>query len=164
MPHVNYNNINNNILLSNEKDKGKDTYNLPVPLNDNTYNFSFSGIKSAVINVVHNECQKGNAINVYDLATSFQERVMGIIVKKTMKALKEYDCENLIVAGGVSANKRLRELLIEECQKRHINLSLPRIAYCTDNAAMIGAAGYYAYKLGRIADLDLNAKANTELQ
>ncbi len=144
--------------------KGKDTYNLPIPLNDDSYNFSFSGIKSAVINVVHNEKQKGKEINPYDLATSFQERVMGIIVKKTMKALKEYDCENLVVAGGVSANKRLRELLEEECKKNQINLSLPRLAYCTDNAAMIGAAGYYAYKLGRIADLDLNAKANTELQ
>ena len=143
--------------------KGSDTYDLPIPLNDNTYNFSFSGIKSAVINVVHNEKQKGKEINVYDLATSFQERVMGILVKKTMRALKEYNCENLIVAGGVSANKQLRELLTEECTKNHINLSLPRLAYCTDNAAMIGAAGYYAYKLGRIADIDLNAKANTEL-
>ena len=144
--------------------KGNDTYDLPIPLNDNTYNFSFSGIKSAVINVVHNEKQKRKEINTYDLATSFQERVMGIIVKKTMRALKEYNTENLVVAGGVSANKRLRELLTEECIKNHINLSLPRLAYCTDNAAMIGAAGYYAYKLGRIADLDLNAKANTELK
>ena len=144
--------------------EGKDTYDLPLPLNDNTYNFSFSGIKSAVINVVHNEKQKGKEINIYDLATSFQERVMGIIVKKTMRALKEYDCDNLVVAGGVSANKRLRELLDEACKKDQINLSMPRLAYCTDNAAMIGAAGYYAYKLGRIADLDLNAKANTELK
>ena len=142
---------------------GKDTYDLPFPLNDNTYNFSFSGIKSAVINVVHNEKQKGKEINKYDLATSFQERVVGILVKKTMRALKEYKCENLIVAGGVSANKRLRELLKEECDKKQINLSLPPLKYCTDNAAMIGAAGYYAYKLGRRADLDLNAKANTEL-
>ena len=143
--------------------KGEDTYDLPLPLNDNTYNFSFSGIKSAVINVVHNEKQKGNEINAYNLATSFQERVMGILVKKTMKALKEYKCENLIIAGGVSANKRLRELLTEECNKKQINLSLPPLKYCTDNAAMIGAAGYYAYKLGHRADLDLNAKANIAL-
>lgn len=142
---------------------GKDTYNLPIPLNDDSYNFSFSGIKSAVINVVHNEKQKGNEINVYDLATSFQERVVGILTKKTMKALKEYNCSNLIIAGGVSANKRLREVMKEECRKNSINLTVPNIKYCTDNAAMIGAAGYYAYKIGRRASIDLNAKANDKL-
>lgn len=142
---------------------GEDTYNLPLPLDDNTYNFSFSGIKSAVINVVHNEKQKNNEINVYNLATSFQNRVIGILVKKTMKALKEYNVNNLIVAGGVSANKGLRELLKQECEKNKINLSLPDLKYCTDNAAMIGAAGYYAFKLGRRASLDLNAKANDKL-
>lgn len=142
---------------------GKDVYNLPIPLNDNTYNFSFSGIKSAVINLIHNETQRGNEINIYDLSTSFQERVVGILSKKTMKALKEYNCKNLIIAGGVSANKRLREVMTEECSKNKINLTVPSIKYCTDNAAMIGAAGYYAYKLGRRADLNLNAKANDKL-
>lgn len=142
---------------------GKDSYNLPLPLNDNTYNFSFSGIKSAVINLIHNETQRGNEINIYDLSTSFQERVVGILSKKTMKALKEYNCKNLIIAGGVSANKRLREVITEECNKNKINLTVPSIKYCTDNAAMIGAAGYYAYKLGRRADLSLNAKANDKL-
>lgn len=143
--------------------RGKDTYNLPMPLNDNSYNFSFSGIKSAVINLIHNETQRGNEINVYDLATSFQERVVGILVKKTMRALKEYNCNNLIIAGGVSANKRLREYMKEECEKNKINLTVPNIKYCTDNAAMIGAAGYYAYMLGRRASIDLNAKANDKL-
>lgn len=143
--------------------KGNDTYNLSMPLNDNSYNFSFSGIKSAVINLIHNETQRGNEINVYDLATSFQERVVGILVKKTMRALKEYNCNNLIIAGGVSANKRLREYMKEECEKNKINLTVPNIKYCTDNAAMIGAAGYYAYKLGRRASIDLNAKANDKL-
>ena len=142
---------------------GKDSYNLPLPLNDNTYNFSFSGIKSAVINLIHNETQRGNEINIYDLSTSFQEKVVGILSKKTMKALKEYNCKNLIIAGGVSANKRLREVMTEECNKNKINLTVPSIKYCTDNAAMIGAAGYYAYKLGRRADLSLNAKANDKL-
>jgi len=142
---------------------GKDNYKLPIPLNDNSYNFSFSGIKSAVINLVHNEEQKKESINIEDLSCSFQERVVGILVKKTIKALKEYDCKNLILAGGVSANTRLRELMDEECKKNNINFSSPSIKYCTDNAAMIGAAGYYAYKLGRRADLDLNAKANDKL-
>ena len=139
--------------------EGEDTYDLPYPLNDNTYNFSFSGIKSAVINLVHNETQRGNQINKEDLCTSFQERVTNILTKKTIRALKEYKVNNLIVAGGVSANKGLRERLEEECKKNNINLSFPRMSYCTDNAAMIGAAGYFAYQKGIIADQTLTAKA-----
>lgn len=142
---------------------GSDTYNLPIPLNDNTYNFSFSGIKSAVVNLVHNENQKGKDINVYDLATSFQNRVINILVKKTLSALDKYGCKNLIVAGGVSANKGLRNLLKEKCKENNINLSLPDLNYCTDNATMIGAAGFYAYKLGYRAGLNLNAKSSIEL-
>lgn len=138
---------------------GKDTYDLPYPLNDNTYNFSFSGIKSAVINLVHNEEQRGNAVNKENLCTSFQERVTSILIKKTMRALKEYKVNNLIVAGGVSANQGLRERLEEECQKENINLSIPRLSYCTDNAAMIGAAAYYAYQKNILADQTLTAKA-----
>ena len=138
---------------------GKDTYELPYPLNDNSYNFSFSGIKSAVINLVHNEMQRGNSINKENLCTSFQERVTSILVKKTIKALKEYKVNNLIIAGGVSANTGLRERLDEECKKNNINLSYPRINYCTDNAAMIGAAAYYAYKKNILADQTLTAKA-----
>ena len=143
---------------------GKPRYTLPLPLNDNSYNFSFSGLKSAVINLVHNETQRGNVIRKNDLACSFQTNVIDILTKKTMKALKEYDVKNLIVAGGVSANKGLREKLSELCYENNIHLTVPELKYCTDNAAMIGAAGYYAYKLGRRADLDLNAKATTELK
>ena len=142
---------------------GKDTYNLPLPLDDDSYNFSFSGLKSAVINLVHNEKQKGNEIIPENMAASFQNRVTTILTKKTLRALKELDVKNLIVAGGVAANKGLRERLTEECQKNKINLIIPEIKYCTDNAAMIGAAGYFAYKLGRRADLSLNAKASDKL-
>lgn len=138
---------------------GKDTYDLPYPLNDNTYNFSFSGIKSAVINLVHNEHQRGNEINKEDLCTSFQERVTSVIVKKTIRALKEYNVNNLVVAGGVSANLGLRERLEKECKKNNINLSFPRLSYCTDNAAMIGAAAYFAYQKNILADQTLTAKA-----
>ena len=138
---------------------GKDTYDLPYPLNDNTYNFSFSGIKSAVINLVHNETQRGNEINKENLCASFQERVTSVIVKKTMRALKEYNVNNLIVAGGVSANQGLRERLEEECKANNINLSFPRLSYCTDNAAMIGAAAYFAYQKNILADQTLTAKA-----
>ncbi len=143
---------------------GKDTYDLPVPLNDDSYNFSFSGLKSAVINLAHNERQKGNEINVANMACSFQNRVVYILVKKTMKALKDYNVKNLIVAGGVAANKGLREALTKACNDESVNLIIPSLKYCTDNAAMIGVAAYYAYKLGRVAGLDLNAKAVTTLE
>ena len=142
---------------------GKDSYDLPLPLDDDTYNFSFSGLKSAVINLRHNEEQKGNEIVKENLACSFQNRVVEILTKKTMKAIEEYGVKNLIIAGGVSANKGIRNSFEEKCIKKGINLTIPKLEYCTDNAAMIGAAGYYAYKLGRRADLDLNAKANDKL-
>lgn len=144
--------------------EGIDTYNLPIPLDDDSYNFSFSGLKSAVINLVHNELQRGNKIIVENLAASFQNRVVDILVKKTMRAMKEYGVNNLIVAGGVSANKGLRDKISEECNKSNYNLIIPDIKYCTDNAAMIGAAGYYAYKSGKVADLNLVAKASDSLK
>ncbi len=139
--------------------EGNDTYDLPLPLNDDTYNFSFSGIKSAVVNTIHNEHQRGNEIRVPDMCTSFQNRVVTVLVKKTMRALKEYNAKNLILAGGVAANSYLRQELTKACLENVINFSYPRISYCTDNAAMIGAAAYYAYKKGIIADQTLNAVA-----
>ena len=143
---------------------GKDTYNLPVPLDDDTYNFSFSGLKSAVINLNHNEQDRGNEVRKEDLACSFQNRVVEILTKKTMKALNDKNVKNLIIAGGVSANKGLREKFTKLCQEEDINLTVPALKYCTDNAVMIGAAGYFAYQLGRRANLDLNAKATDKLQ
>ena len=143
--------------------EGQDTYELPYPLDDKSYNFSFSGIKSAVINLVHNEKQRGQEIRTKDVCTTFQNRVVTVLTKKTMRALKEYNIKNLIVAGGVSANKGLRESLKKECDKEDIKLSYPRIEYCTDNAAMIGAAAYYAYKKGILADQTLTAVASDEL-
>lgn len=142
---------------------GEDTYPLPLPLDDESYNFSFSGLKSAVINTAHNEAQRGNEIRTADLATSFQHRVVEILTKKTMRALKEYHVKNLIVAGGVAANRGLRTHLEERCQEEGIHLCVPPIKYCTDNAAMIGAAGYFAYQKGRRADLTLSAQATDKL-
>lgn len=144
--------------------EGLDTYSLPLPLDDDSFNFSFSGLKSAVINLKHNEEQRGNKVNEADLATSFQNRVVEILTKKTMRALKKYNVKNLIIAGGVSANSGLREAFTKQCKKEGINLSIPELKYCTDNAAMIASAGYYAYKLGRIASLDLNSKASDKLK
>jgi len=139
--------------------KGEDTYDLPLPLNDNSYNFSFSGLKSAVLNTIHNEKQRKNEIRVADMCCSFQNRVVEIITKKTMKAVEEYGVKHLIMAGGVSANNGLRHRLSILCKEKKVNFSVPRIKYCTDNATMIGAAAYYAYKNDVIADLTLNAKA-----
>lgn len=142
---------------------GNDTYSLPIPLDDDSYNFSFSGIKSAVINLNHKLEQKGENVIKEDLACSFQNRVVEILVKKTMRALDEYNINNLIVAGGVAANKGLRERLEKECKENNINLSIPSLKYCTDNATMIAAAGYFAYIKGDRAGLDLNAKPGAKL-
>ncbi len=143
--------------------QGQDVYNLPIPLNDDSFNFSFSGLKSAVINLKHNEEQRGNKVDTANLACSFQNRVISSLTKKTIKALKTYHVQNLIIAGGVSANIGLREAMDKICRENNINLSYPEFKYCTDNATMIGAASYYAYKLGRRADLDLKAMATCKL-
>lgn len=142
---------------------GRPRYKLPIPMDDDSYNFSFSGLKSSVINLVHNEKQRGNEIDNNDLSAAFQNVVVGILSKKTMHALNELGIKNLIVAGGVAANQGLKEKLTELCEMEDISLSIPPMKYCTDNAAMIGAAAYYAYKQGNVADLTLNAKATVKL-
>lgn len=142
---------------------GEDSYKLPIPLDDDSYNFSFSGLKSAIINLAHNEKQRGRELNIENLSCSFQNRVVEILTKKSLKALKEYKVNNFILAGGVAANKGLRKSLEAMCEANNINISVPAFKYCTDNASMIGAAGYFAYKLGRRSDLTLNAKANERL-
>ena len=143
---------------------GSNTYQLPMPLNDNSYNFSFSGLKSAVINLVHNEKVKGNSINKEDLCASFQNVVVETLAKKTLMALNEMNIKNLVIAGGVSANTGIRERIKLICESRGINYTFPDIKYCTDNAAMIAAAGYFAYLDGRRADYSLNAESNLELK
>ena len=141
----------------------KDNNKLPLPLDDETYNFSFSGLKSAVINLVHNEEQRGNKINTTDLATSFQNTVVEIITKKTMRALKEFNVNTLIMSGGVAANKGLREKFENLCKESNISFTVPPIKYCTDNAAMIATAGYFAYIKGLKSDMSLNAEATSPL-
>ena len=146
-------------LVDNLAHEGKCTYKLPIPLDDDTYNFSFSGLKSAVINLVHNEKERRKEINEKDLAASFQKIITDILVKKTKRSLKEYNVNNLIICGGVAANKGIREEFSKMCNENNINLTIPVIKYCTDNAAMIAASGYYAYKNNIISDLTLDAKA-----
>ncbi len=144
--------------------EGKSTYDLPLPLNDNSYNFSFSGLKSAVINLNHNEEQKGHVINKEDLAASFQDVVVEIIGKKVEKAIKEKNIKYFITAGGVAANKGIREKLANICEKENIEYSFPEIKYCTDNAAMIAAAGYFYYMDNRISTIEINAKSSDVLK
>lgn len=143
---------------------GSHTYDLPIPLNDDSYNFSFSGLKSAVINLAHNEAQRGHELNKEDLAKSFQDVVVETLTKKTMKAIKEYQVKNFILAGGVAANKEIRSKFQELCEENKINYTFPSIKYSTDNAAMIASSGYYAYILGRRADLTLNPVSSVELK
>lgn len=142
---------------------GKHTYELPIPMNDDSFNMSFSGLKSSIINLVHNEAQRGHEIRKEDLACSFQEVAVDQLIRKSELAIKKYKVKNMIVAGGVSANKYLREKVKELTDKYNINLSIPRILYCTDNAAMIGAAAYPLYIRGEFANMDLNATSRDEL-
>lgn len=144
--------------------EGEDTYSLPIPLDDASYNFSFSGLKSAVINLVHNESQRAKEINKANLATSFQNVVVESLTKKTMRALKEYNVSRLIVAGGVAANRGIRERFTKLCEENNIDLSFPVMKYCTDNAAMIASVGYYLYKAGKISTLKINSKSTSELK
>lgn len=144
--------------------EGKITYNLPVPLKDNSYNFSFSGLKSAVINLNHKLKQRGEEIRKEDLATSVQNAAISSIISKTKKALVDYHINRLIVAGGVAASQGLRDEIGKMCEELNVELTIPKLKYCTDNGTMIAAAGYYAYKLGRRADLYLNSKSSDTLK
>ena len=124
--------------------EGKETYQLPRSyLDKEAFNFSFSGLKSAVINLVHNANQKGEDIRVNDMCKSFQESVLDVLVDKTKLAAQTYDVKQIILGGGVSANKGLRKRNFEEIQDKEI--LIPSMEYCTDNAAMIGAAAYFQY-------------------
>lgn len=144
-------------------EQGTPSYILPIPLNNNELNFSFSGLKSAVINLVHNEKQRGNEIRKYDLACSFQTIAIDELIRKTELALQKYNCQKMIVAGGVSANKYLRSKIEALAQKYNVDLTIPPIKYCTDNAAMIGCAAYPLYLNKEFTDLNLNASSTADL-
>lgn len=143
--------------------EGEHTYDLPIPMNDDSFNMSFSGLKSNIINLVHNEKQRGNEIRNNDLARSFQDVAIDQLCRKTELAIKKYDIKNMIIAGGVSANKYLRSEIKKVTDKYGVYLSVPSFVYCTDNAAMIGAAAYPLYLKGEFADLSLNATSSDEL-
>ncbi len=136
--------------------QGEANIALPRALMDDSYDFSFSGLKSAVINYLHNKEQKNEQVATEDMAASFQEAVVDVLVTKTMRAMKEKEVNQLILAGGVAANSGLRRRLEEECNKEGITLTIPPLKLCTDNAAMIASVGYYLYRQGSWSQLDLN--------
>jgi len=131
------------------------------------YDFSFSGIKTAVINYVNQKRMKEEEINEKDLVASFQKSVVDVLVKKTVKASLEKNCKTVLLAGGVAANSALREKMKEECQKKGIEITYPRIVYCTDNAAMIAMGAYYkimTHKDNVFGDLNLNGIATLSIE
>lgn len=137
---------------------GKEHYHLPIPKVDSPYDFSFSGLKTAVLQLIQREEKAGNPIIKEDVAYAFQETALGLMVSKTMNAVKNLQPKMVVTAGGVAANSRLRVMLEEEMKKYpSIELSQPPIKYCTDNASMIGATGYVAYKNGIRGGFDVSA-------
>ena len=127
------------------------------------FDFSFSGVKSAVLNYLNHGQMTGEEVNFNDVAASFQHAVVDVLVEKAVLAAKEYGCHQLALAGGVACNTTLREKMKEACEKHHISLYYPSPIYCTDNAAMIGCAAYYEYKKGVRHGWDLNAVPNLKL-
>ena len=132
-------------------------------VNESEYDFSFSGLKSAVLNYL-NGCQmKGEEYNQADVAASFQKAVVDVLVEHSLHAVKTYGLNKFAIAGGVASNSSLRKAFEEECAKQNIEFYHPSPVYCTDNAAMIGVAGYYEYLKGERSGLDLNAVPNLKL-
>ena len=143
--------------------QGKCTYELPKPVMDNSYNFSYSGLKSYIINLVHNETQRGNIIRQADLACSFQTVAVDELARKLELAIKNTGIKNVIIAGGVSANKYLRNEITKVIERNSAKVSIPEFKYCTDNAAMIGAAAYPLYLKKEFADYSLNAESQANI-
>lgn len=141
--------------------EGKDIYNLPKPfLKDQPYNFSFSGLKSSVMNLVHNMKQRNEEFKVEDVCSSFQESVTEVLVEKTKAAANDFKVDQIIVVGGVAANKGLRTKLRERIT--NIEIIIPPVKYCTDQAAMIGIAAYYQNKVKK-AQKNYFIKGNSNL-
>jgi len=134
-----------------------------VYLEKDSYDFSFSGLKTAVLNYINTEKQAGREINRADVAASFQEAVMDVITEKAVEAVKASGMKKLALAGGVAANSRLREKLADLCGKEGIQLYRPHPALCTDNGAMVACAAYYKYKNGETDGLDLDASPSLPL-
>ena len=146
------------------KSGDSNAYKFPQPKVENCpYDFSFSGLKTSVINTIHNASQKGTPINEADLGASFMKAVVTSLCKNTEKAMIDFGYDKLVLAGGVSANSVLRSEIANLCKKHKWKLYLPELSLCGDNAAMVGAQGYYEYLAGNTANLELNAYAGMEI-
>ncbi len=140
-------------------------FKFPTPKVENCpYDFSFSGLKTSVINTIHNSEQKGIEVNKKDLGASFMKAVSNCLCKNTEKAMLDFGHNTLVIAGGVSANSVLRRDITELCKKHKWKLYLPELSLCGDNAAMVGSQGYYEYLSGNVAELDLNAFAGMSIE
>ncbi len=149
--------------LAREGDPNKYPFHSALNQSMEENDFSFSGIKTAVVNLLHNAEQKGETLNPADIAASFQRAVCDALTMKSVHAAKAHGMDTLALAGGVSANKALRGALAAECEKQGIRFCCPDFRFCTDNAAMIACAGHYGLMAGRLSGLELNAVPNLEL-
>ena len=145
------------------KQGNKKAIDFPRACMDEGYDFSFSGLKSAVLNYLNAKKMKNEEIVVEDVAASFQEAVVEVLSTKAIKAAKEKGYDTIALAGGVAANSALREKLTTMCSKENISVKYPSLILCTDNAAMIGCAGYYNFINGKIHDMSLNAVPNLKI-
>ncbi|MDO4431796.1 MAG: tRNA (adenosine(37)-N6)-threonylcarbamoyltransferase complex transferase subunit TsaD [Aerococcaceae bacterium] len=146
--------------------KGQSTYAIPrAMLHEDNLDFSFSGMKSAVMNLVHNASQRGETVIPENLATSFQEAVIEVLVEKTARALQQYPVQQFVLAGGVAANSGLRQALSARLATQFptVEVLIPPLALCGDNAAMIGAAAHHLYMTQQFSSLDINAKPSLDL-
>lgn len=135
-------------------------YRFPEPkVCDNEFDFSFSGLKTFVINLVHNKEQKGETVDIENIGASYMHTVAHILCDRTKRALEIYNSEKVVVAGGVSANSVLRKEMTALCKKMGVEPFFPELKYCGDNAAMVGSQAYYEFLAGNISGLDLNATA-----
>ena len=132
-------------------------------VNGSEYDFSFSGLKSACLNYINTERMAGREINIPDFAASFENSVVGVLVEHTIRAAKEHGMKDIALAGGVAANSELRRQLAEACEANGFHFYVPSPIFCTDNAAMIGAAAYHEFKCGTRSGWNLNAVPDLKL-
>ena len=142
---------------------GKHTYKLPSPMNDKSYDFSYSGLKTSVINLAHKLEQKGEQINRDDLCCSFQETAIGMVIEKALRAVKEYNVKQVVLAGGVSANSYLREQITSKLKGTEVDVIIPPMWCCTDNAAMIAKVALRLYEKKLFADSSLSVDPSWQI-
>lgn len=143
----------------------REAFKFPRPLlKAATLDFSFSGLKTAIINAFKHKVARNEALPLEDIAASFQEAIVDVLVSKTLRAALQRKVSAVSVTGGVSANRRLREVFLKTCQQNEINVFFPELSLCTDNAAMIAAAGYARLKRGEVADMNLNVFPNAPFE